>query len=61
MGTLVKITIACLIGGLLSAPSTARPLESPVSPVAVPRVVVRPALDARPRSTLMPGYLYFKR
>lgn len=57
MGTGLRLIIAAIAAWLLIGRADAKPLESPVSPIAMPQIrVTVPARNIRPQ--MWPGYFY---
>jgi len=52
--------MALVVAWLLIGPAEAKPLESPISPIAMPNVIVRPLSSPKP-SLATYGYLWVKR
>ena len=60
MATCVRAMMALVVAWLLIGPAEAKPLESPISPIAMPNVIVRPLSSPKP-SLVTYGYLWVKR
>ncbi len=60
MATCVRVITALVMAWLLIGPAEARPLESPMSPIAMPDVTVV-ALSSPKPSLLVQGYFWVKR
>ena len=59
MATFVKAMMALVVAWLLIGPAEAKPLESPISPIAMPNIIAKPLASPK-ASRLAYGYFWVK-